>query len=213
MKRLFISIIFLLVLLPVTINAECDYEKNVELNKLAGKITYETSYSKSTKKFSVTFYNVYLGELYLRYGNKLYHPDRNGETVIENVSQGTVVDALVLASDSECSAGLLTIYVKIPFYNDYYKSIDCTGYENLLVCSSQFLDYEVTPQIFMDAIKNYNDKLNYKVEKPDDKDKNIVTLVVDFAKNWGLKILLIVVSAGIAFFIFNTKFRKVKHGI
>ena len=56
-----IIILLLTILFPNAVYAACDAKALVQYQKLADNVTYETSYSKSANKFSVTFYNVVPG--------------------------------------------------------------------------------------------------------------------------------------------------------
>ena len=69
-KKIFIVFISMFLMLG-SIKAECTDSKYNELKGLASDITYETSYSMSSKTFTVTFYNVFPG-MYLMINKNVY---------------------------------------------------------------------------------------------------------------------------------------------
>lgn len=224
MKKILI-VLLVLIMCPMIINAKeeekkeeeektCDYKAQQGLSVLANKVDYDLVYNNSEGTFTVNLYNVVDG-MYASYNSKAYmssvYPD--GVIQFKDIEQGTIMDFTMYASGTKCKNSLITLTVNVPFYNTYYKAPECEGYETLNVCSSKFLNYKINEKLFKETIENYNLKKNYKIEDTNKGDETFVELVVSFAKSWGLKILLIVVSAGLAFLIFNSKFRKIKHRI
>lgn len=218
-KLLTTIIIILLISFPVVINAEtstisgCDYQREVELNKLASKISYDRSYNRENGMFTVTLYNV-ISDLYLKYNETTYVGDIDDKVTIDNIEEGTYMDVVVYSNGRSCYLSLMTVYVTIPFFNTFYGSDQCRDYENILtVCSSEFLSYRITAQILKDAIDNYNNKI-YNDPAPIDKGTTtLVDTIKNFVSLWGMKILLTVVTIALSVWYYQVKVRKVKHGI
>lgn len=206
--------VLILIMIPNVIFAECNYTREVELGKLASKITYDRKYSKESGTFTVTLYNV-IPQLYITYDGTVLNGDDNNEIEVSSIQEGTYLNFVVYsAKGTSCYSSLLTIYVTLPYYNVFYGSEECDGYEDILtVCSSQFTSYQVTKKILNDAINNYNNKIHNDPVVPDDKDTSIISGIKEFISLWGMKILLVVVTIGLSIWYFQIKLRKTKHGI
>ena len=125
-------------------------------------IKVEQKYSKSKNKFTITFSNV-KSNLYIKEsGQNTEKLKGNSEekVIIENLEPGSkhlyVVNDLVGKSSTERN-----FIIELPYYNEFYSRTECEPYrKKLKICSSQFLDYKVTEEIFEDTIKNYNTNYN-----------------------------------------------------
>ena len=125
-------------------------------------IKVEHKYSKSKNKFTIIFSNV-KSNLYIKEsGQNTEKLKGNSEekVIIENLEPGSkhlyVVNDLVGKSSTERN-----FIIELPYYNEFYSRTECEPYrKKLKICSSQFLDYKVTEEIFEDTIKNYNTNYN-----------------------------------------------------
>ena len=123
-------------------------------------IKVDQKYSKSKNKFTITFSNV-KNNLYIKEsGQNTEKLKGNSEekVIIENLEPGSkhlyIVNDLVGRTTTERK-----ITIELPYYNEFYSRTECEPYrKKLKICSSQFLDYKVTEEIFEDTIKNYNTK-------------------------------------------------------
>ncbi len=213
MKRIFLTI---LLLIPFVINAnECDYKREVELNDLAGNIKYETIYDYDNNEFDINFYNVVDG-LYLSFNNGTYFGDDDNRLTINDQNEGTYLTVIVRSGETSCFSSIMDIYVILPYYNKYFGSEICKGYEEKInVCSSEFLSYKVSKTDVNKSIESYKESL-IEVSTTKKEEENNVTFTdkaISFFKNFGIKIVLVIVSSLITIAIFNIKFRKIKHGI
>ena len=139
---------------------------------------------------------------------------KQNEVTIANVQGGTKVQLEIYGNDG-CEQ-ISRIIIDEPYFNKYYGSTKCKPYiDKLVICSSQFTSTEVTESILDKAIYNYNHDISQKT----DKDKDDQTELTFFAKirefllEWGVKIILFIVTTGLSVGFYNTKFRKMKHGI
>ena len=125
-------------------------------------IKVDQKYSKSKNKFTIIFSNV-KSNLYIKeYGQNTEKLKGNSEekVIIENLEPGSkhlyVVNDLVGKSSTERN-----FIIELPYYNEFYSRTECEPYrKKLKICSSQFLDYKVSEEIFEDTIKNYNTNYN-----------------------------------------------------
>lgn len=211
MKKL---LVILLLCLPIFVFAdECDYQKKNELARLANYITYETSYSKSTDSFTVTFYNMIPG-LALEYKTNIYSGNSSNEIKIIGIKEGTSMKVTVNVSGLNCTPFLRTLYINLPYYNNFYGSKKCEDYKDkITVCSSQFLNYDLTEDLLDKAIENHNGGYQEEPDPIPVVDPSGFEIVLEFVQDYGIKIALIAISSLITIAIFNVIYRKVKHKI
>ena len=215
-KKIFIIFISMFLMLG-SIKAECTDSKYNELKGLASDITYETSYSMSSKTFTVTFYNVFPG-MYLMINKNVYisNGSENYAVTLSGQEEGKYLTVYVEAS-GDCTGTLNTIFITLPYYNSFFRTQKCEPYEDKLkLCSSKFLSYRLTEEILDDAIAQIEKKID-PVVKPETPKKTTFELIVDAAKDfffsWGINIIVFVVFGAITALIGNKIFKKVKHGI
>ena len=209
-----IIVVFLLMLIPFAVNAECNHDKHDEYAKYANNITSDSDFNKSKRTYNVNIYNVVDG-LYVMYDDKKYTPNSNNEVIISNVSEGTNMVIRVYGEDG-CDTSLRTLFVNLLYYNSFYKSGACAGYEDkITVCSSEFTTSLVTEDILVSAKQNYDNIILQESEKKDDNnsENTLYTKIRAFALNWGIKIVLALVTCIAATSFYSNKFRKIKHGI
>ena len=207
------KILIVLLLFPIIINAkECDYETFNEHIKLSGNIEYEVSYDDG--KYSVTLYNVYNG-IYLVYNNKMYMPNVSNEVIINNIDEGTYMKITVNSDAEDCSSFIKSLNINIGYYNDFYDSNECEEYKGILtICTEQFLSYKTNRYLLETVINNYKSSYTEKSEvKEEIKEITFFDSVQDFVNEWGILIILIILSSLITSIIFRNVFRKIKHGI
>ena len=121
-------------------------------------IKVEQKYSKSKNKFTIIFSNV-KSNLYIKeYGQNSEKLKGNSEekVIIENLEPGSkhlyIVNDLVCRTTTERK-----ITIELPYYNEFYSRTECEPYrKKLKICSSQFINYKVTEEMFENSIKNYN---------------------------------------------------------
>lgn len=121
-------------------------------------IKVDQKYSKSKNKFTIIFTNV-KSNLYVKeYGKDTEKLKGNSEekVIIEDLEPGTkhlyIVNNLIGKSSTERK-----ITIELPYYNEFYSRTECEPYrKKLKICSSQFLNYKVTEEMFENSIKNYN---------------------------------------------------------
>ena len=153
MKKILLTI---LLLLPfVTYAAECDHNKHDEYAKYANNITTDNDYYKDKGTYTVNIYNVVDG-LYVMYDGKKYKANSDNEVSISNVKEGTYMQIYVYGEDN-CDSSLRTFFVNLLYYNKYYGTGACIGYEDKLsMCSSEFTTSKVTEENFEEEVMNAN---------------------------------------------------------
>lgn len=213
MKKILVFVLIMMFPFYVFATTECDYEKKNELAKMANSITYETTYVKSKRTFNITFYNIING-LSLEYDTSSYSGNDKNVVTLTGVKEGQMAEVQVKISGLNCEPFLRTMYIKVPYYNNYYGSKKCDEYiDKLAFCKQQFLNYELTEEIFDNAIKNLEGSYQEEPTQEPEVNTNTVEIILEFVKDYGIKIALISVSSLITIGIFNIIFRKIKHKI
>lgn len=207
--------ILLLMFIITSVKAECDYKKEVELNKLASMITYQIVYNEENNTFDIKLFNIN-EQLFISYKSDAFIPDTNGQTIIKNIKEGLYITLTINTNESHCYSSLMSIYITIPYYNEMYGNDRCIGYENkLAICTDKFLSYDTDEVMLNNAINNLNNKFE-KEEIEEVIVEESITLkdkVINFIKEWGIKIGLVFITIIITISIFQIKLRKIKHGI
>lgn len=212
MKKKILIVLLMIVFPNVVFAASCDTKVYVQYQKLADNINYETSYSKSSNKFTITFYNVVSG-LSITNGSSSYSGGEDNIVTISDVSEGAIISYKINTSVTECGSSLKSINITLPYYNTFYESERCYEYiDKLSICSSQFLTYKPSLELFQLQVKNYNGMQPDNPE-PEPESRTFLDDVVDFMKDWGIQILIVVVVSVITIIPFNAKLRKIRHGI
>ncbi len=212
-KKINKKILLLILLFPLFISAkECDRVAHEEYLDLAPNITYDRNYSKSNSSFSIIIYNIFDG-MYINYSKRTYNPDNENKVTIDNIPEGTNVTIDIYANDG-CSQ-IKQINLKLPYFNQYYGEAECRGYGTKIAeCSAQFTTSKVTLKIVQEAKHNYDDgRYQFHPKEEVEEDNSLFKKIKAFIEEWGIKILLAVVTFFVSSTIYNAKFRKIKHGI
>ena len=202
-------LLIVLLFMPFFINAECDRELHKSYITYANDISYDTEYSLGKERFTVTLYNV-IDEMKVVYNNKNYTAVNN-EVVIDNIKQGTRMDIRVFAEDG-CNESVRTIVINQPYYNTFYGSSLCNDYVNKITyCTHKFTDIDVTEKLVKTAIENYEHNMVQVVIPPVDPPLTTLQKISKFAKTWGIRIILVLLTSFLTNWYFNDKYIKVKH--
>jgi hypothetical protein len=117
----------------------CEYDLNAKLKKLAANInsSYDYKISDNEAIFTVTLSNIQ-EDLYIidQNGKKYYAKEDMGELVFKNYEAGEKYRFDVYTDIDYCDEdSLLTIYVVLPTYNEYYTDSLCIGNEDYDLCN------------------------------------------------------------------------------
>ncbi len=213
MKRYLSVILALLLIFPIFIKADCNYNKHTEYMKYANYITYETEYSLGENKFTVKFYNVIKG-LSFKIGKTTLTPDEDDTITITDVAEGKILDIYIYGADG-CSSQAGNITVTLPYYNPYYGAEICKGYEQLNLCASRFTTSKATKEMIEKTKANYDNIIIQRAEVNETEPVivNVVNKIKDIFINYVLKVLLALGSAALTIVYYNNKLLKVEHGI
>lgn len=204
-------ILLLILMLPIFVNATCDFDMQNEYIKYAYDVSYDSEYIKSGRVYSVILYNVN-DKITVKYNGIKYKPNNN-KVEINGIKEGTHME-INLYAPSGCEDPIRLIYISQPYYNDFYGSTMCYGYDGKVsYCSYQFIQNKPTEKLVADAIYNYTSSLEtIEVEKP--KVEVEVTLgekIVDLIDTKLIKVFMFIFTAYVTYVIYNDLYIKVKH--
>ena len=97
MKKILLFVLILIFPCYIFAAPTCDYEKKNELSKLANDITYETTYVKSKKTFTITLYNMIKG-LALEYDGTMYSGNDKNIITLTGINEGTTAEVVIKVS-------------------------------------------------------------------------------------------------------------------
>lgn len=196
-----------------SLNAFCDYSRQKEYNVLAGYVSYKVEHNESNNTFRIKVFNL-ADPLVVEYNGTKYSKT-DGESYISGLSEGTQVTLSVQTTDSECvEKKLRSLYVSIPYVNTYYNSNECKGHEDLLVCTSKFLDYKITRASFISMLENSSiNNSGKKVESEKEVEPSTLETIISTISEYIVPVILVVLSSLISTLIFLPIYRKVKYGM
>lgn len=204
------KVLLVLLLFPVIVNAACNYDKHKQYEGLSSQITYETNYSKGSDSYTVIIYSIF-SNMYVSYNNKKYNPTSDNKVTITGIQPGTTATIDVFANDG--CAEIKVIFISADYYNPYYGSAECRGYEDIPQCSSQFTTSRITKEIVEQAKYNHDNAIEQYNPEPEPEEPTLFEKIKEFIGSWGIKIVLAAVTTFVVSTLFSIKFRKIKHGI
>ncbi len=123
-------------------------------------IVMDKKYSKSKNSYTIIFSNVRKDVIVREDGteDKIRGNDE-GKVIYEDVQPGTT-HKYIFNDLNEKNKNERSTTVTLPYYNKFYGSNECKQYTKLQVCSKQFLDYDLTEELFEQTLKNYGKTYN-----------------------------------------------------
>lgn len=207
-------ILIILMMFPFFVNGACDNNLREEGKELATHITNEISYNSAKNSFTLTLYNLSEGMRVVN-SKKTYTP-KDGKISISDISEGSTVRLDIYYNDG-CDGQIDIIKKTMPYYNRYYNSVMCNGYEDkLYACSTQFTSYFINEEILSLAIENYETQripVEQNPEIPVDEEPTILQKTKEIVDKWGIRIALLIGSSLITIIIGSSLYRKEVHGV
>ena len=123
-----------LFMFPLVSNAECSYERQAELSKIASNVGLSYTYDvvNGAPKFTVIITNL---------TNDIYIKDDSVNTIIGTgdktlqYENGTSVAYNIYSNDSSCKdEKIMTKYITLPAYNSFSSTEECTENPNFEYC-------------------------------------------------------------------------------
>lgn len=217
MKVLFLLI--MLVLFPIKTNAayevidvRCTNEVKKKIREDGQDVVYRLSKVKVDENVTYTayFYNV-SDSIYLKDSNNTIYTNLK----IENLKPGSRISVNVYASNKTYCEGYKssTIIINVPYYNPYFDSELCSGYENYSLCK-EHVSVTLTKEEFIEKLNKYKKSLEKEeeeiVEEPIIEDENNI---IDFMLEYRYTILIIITLIVSTIIIIKLVINEKKRGI
>lgn len=154
----FVSILFLLIVLPIKVNAICDNNEKAELQKIAGNVTYGYEYLIDTDSFNITLTNLN-PNIYIDNNGTIYKYSNSTELTLRGYKPGDSL-RLYIYDTKYCSASALNIlYINLPKKNKYYGTEICNGLEEFNLCQ-MWANNNLKEKEMQQKINEYKNPIN-----------------------------------------------------
>lgn len=197
------KIIILLLLMPLSIKAACTSGELSPYKTLSSQVNTYYDYNEQTNKFKITVYNI-SDKLKIKKGDNEYFGNGTiGETIIDNLEPGQNVTLGIYPRNGECAAlRIQTLYVNLPYYNEYYKDEVCINNKNIL-CSKWANTKNYTYEQFKKEVSSQQ-KQQEEIKEPEPEIEKYTFL--EFLGDFYIPILLlIIISGSIAIYYLDKK--------
>ncbi len=184
MKKIkFLTLLFLVFLMPKQVKAECSDAEIIRLQKLANNITTSYSYDENSGKFSITLTNLNKDlEVYDSLNDKSYIT--NGEVTITDLYSGKY-SFYIYAKDSSCFDSRIALKsVYMPFYNSYYGYTKCDDIREYSYCS-KWLDANIPDDLWNEKVDKYIEKHTKQAETNKQNKNNLSGIFKKIGENYG----------------------------
>ena len=182
--------LLLILLIPISIKAQCTNNELARYKSLASNID---SYYEYDNNFDVTIYNL-SSELKIvnKNDNSTYtNPSGIGEIKIGNINPGTSLQLAVYPNNGECTSKLRTMYINLPYLNQYYQDEICINNSNNL-CSKWVNTSIYTHEQFVELVK----KTQEEIIEPEPEKEEEKFSILEFLGDYYIYILLVIIISG-----------------
>ncbi len=196
-----------LFMFPLVSNAECSYERQAELSKIASNVSFNYSYNvvNQIPEFTVEIENITKDITVINREFDTFAV--NGTNRFNHSVSGATLTYNIYSNDPNCSNQLITTkYITIPYYN-YFSNIEaCLDYPNFPYCQKWMNTEGITQEHFD---KELEKDRNAVADDFEDKQfqKNILEEFFIQNKAW---IIMATVSTFLAVLLILTKRRMKK---
>ena len=194
--------LLLLLLIPISVKANCSNQELSEYKLLA---THITNYYEYNTNFDITVYNVSnkLKILNKNDNTEYTTSDQIGEIKIKNINPGTSLTLGIYPNNGECSDyRIRTIYINTPYLNKYYQEEVCKNNDNIL-CSKWTNTNSYTKEQFINEVKKEKQEEIIEPEPTPEIKKNVFFEIL--GDLYIPMLIVIIISGSIAIYILDKK--------
>lgn len=174
MKKI-IFVLFLSIAMISSVKAYCSDEEVIRLSNLAKNVNASYMYDENTKRFQITFTNTTDDIAIFDFSSNKYYSSYP-EITIKNFKSGKY-KFYIYAKDKNCYEEELTSkYIELPFYNQYYDSIECQKFREYSYCN-KWLQSNLSYDIWKQKIDEYNN-----IKEENIKEETIPKSVLDIIR-------------------------------
>lgn len=210
MKKIGLFIISLILLTPLSVQAQCSTAEIVRLQKIAGNVNFKVDYTENYPivKFHITISNmhpdikifdIHKGEIYT-YG---MDPANPSEITIYNYDEDRTLEYIIYSTYASCPDEIVfKNYVTLPFYNHYYKNEQCQGLQGYKLCQ-KWEKNELNYAEFTETITEYKNSHKIPDSTEQKNDGKTYDKIIEFVAKYYLIILIpiIVICGGLIIYI------------
>lgn len=178
--RYVLLFMFCMILFPNTSKADCSYERQAELSRMASNVQFSYNYEmgdNNTPLFTVNINNV-PADIYIRKQNDLFgNVISNTSEYIESTVGGITLVYNIYSNDNNCrDEKILTQYLSIPYYNYYANSEECIKYPNFKYCQ-MWLNSSISLDEFNNSLEKY--KSSQVNDMVIEEDKSLIDIITE----------------------------------
>lgn len=152
MKKLIFLV--LLLIIPITVKADCTSIEVSKLKALASNISVTYNYTETDKTlvFDVILHNISTGLRVKNISSSGYYATKDGNVTIKGISPGTILKVSI--ESTKCSdTNIFTKYISTPYFNSYYNDPLCDGNETMKVCQKWINTSGISYNSFVNSFK------------------------------------------------------------
>ncbi len=200
-----VFVIAFILFMPNT-KASCSYTRLANLKKLASNVnityTYEIVDNKAVFTFTVA--NIVDGIYFFDSLNEKSYT-QHGEFKLNNFEDGKKYRFFIKSSDKNCKDEvLLTKYITLPKYNQFYGDPICEGIENYTLCQKWGTFNVTTYKDYVAQIQKYKSKNKKEnTEVIEEKQPTLTDKILNFLYKYYIFILvgIIVIGSSLIFYL------------
>lgn len=171
MKKGFIVLLLVLLLLPTSIAAACTDGEVVALSKMAGNVTFTPVFIEETGTFNVIVSNLNPNFYFTDVAHNQNYMYTSSEMVLSNFTPSKSFRFKFYSANAACYGNtILSKYVTFPGYNPYYKDPVCQGLENYSFCQ-KWNNYSYSHEQFVEMVNKYKQEEKKQEEIPKEEVK------------------------------------------
>lgn len=214
LKKLIKIILFLIIVFPFGIKAEeidsydnwytCDFREKARLISIASNLALSTDYFELNNmvEFSITISNphpdIYIVDT-IKNENYYYDPSsaNPAEIKITGYKDGITVKYEIHSVDIVCMENLImSKYVTLPPYNQYYKDPICKDIPDFSLCK-KWVKVNYTYDEFIEQVEKYKAGLEEETQTPEDDYDGYFNELIEIFIKYYIYILPIIIILGI----------------
>lgn len=170
--KYFIFTLIGICIFPFVAHADCDYQRQAELSRLASnvKISYSYEIVNNLPKFKVNIINL-TNDIYISDGISNYY----NQEIELSYNSGESQTYTIYSNDQNCYGDFLTKkYINLPHYNSYHNTEECQLNPNFKYCQ-MWGDFKITTTQFQNELTQYKTE----IENNEKTEINKISIFID----------------------------------
>lgn len=199
MKKIYLIIIMLCILMPSIVKAECTDGEKIALSKMVDNIKITPVFYEDTEKFSILISNVTSSIYFKDINTQIIYSNSEKEQAIYNVEPGQSYRIRFYSAIPACYGDVITTsYVTLPGYNRYYKDTLCKELEEYKICQ-KWVNYNYSREQFEKEVNKIEKKVEEKKveEKKEETVKGFYDYLGELYEKYYYIFLTIIIVGGI----------------